>query len=82
MKGSEAQRFKGSILDQRINLGSEDQSVDQSIDQSWIRGSEVERFKRFRVSEDQSVDQSVDQSWIRGSEAERLKGSKVQGNRI
>ena len=59
MKSSEVQRIN------EINSGSEDQSVDKSIDQSWIRGSEAERINSG--SEDQSVDQSIDQSWIRGS---------------
>jgi len=41
--GSEVQRLKGSEVERinEINCGSEDQSVDQSIDQLWIRGTVI-----------------------------------------
>jgi len=44
IRGLKVQRFKGSEVQRinEINCGSKDQSVDQSIDQSWIRGTVID----------------------------------------
>ena len=43
LKGSRVQRYMGSevVRINEINSGSEDQSVDQSVDQLWIRGTVI-----------------------------------------
>jgi len=67
LKGSEVERIN------EINSGTEDQSVDQSIDQSWIRGLKVQRLKGSRVQRLRGLMRLiVDQRINRGSKDHSL----------